>query len=332
MSDTRPALTVIVPTYNRAGYVRDCLLALRRSGVPDLEIIVADDGSTDDTGGVVAATDPRARYLWQPNTGTPATARNAAFAVSTGRYVGFLDCDDAWLPDAPAEAVRLLDAHPGVDVLFADAEMGNPEEGYVSWIGVAGQDPFFRLPHREPEPGFRVLERGPFFRRLAVRNPVFIGACVLRRAAFAAGGGFDPALRGAADWDLWLRLAHTLTFGYMARPLAVYTRHVSNMSSDHDHMIGEFAQALRNTLATCALSADERRHVRARLRHQLFGHAYLAYDRGDFRTARGRFATLLRDTGPSPKGLAFWAACALPFGLAGRLRRLKHRLAPGGRP
>src|SRR5205807_7291129 len=102
--------TVIVPTYNRSGYVRDCLTGLRQSGVPDLEVIVADDGSTDDTREVVGATDPRAKYLWQPNTGTPATARNAAFAVSTGRYVAFLDCDDAWLPGAPAEAVRLLDA------------------------------------------------------------------------------------------------------------------------------------------------------------------------------------------------------------------------------
>jgi glycosyltransferase involved in cell wall biosynthesis len=331
VTDPRPPLTVIVPTFNRSGYVRACLTGLRQSGVPDLEVIVADDGSTDDTKDVVAATDPRAKYLWQPNTGTPATARNAAFAVSTGRYVGFLDCDDAWLPGAPAEAVRLLDAHPGVDVLFADANMGNPKDGYVSWIGVAGQDEFFRLPHREVEPGFRVLERGPFFRRLAYRNPVFIGACVMRREAFAAGGGFDPKLRGAADWDLWLRMAHTLTFGFMTRPLAVYTRHLDNMSSNQDHMIGEFAQALRNTLAKCDLTAEERRHVRARLEHQLFGHAYLAYDCGDFRTARRRFATLLKDTGPSAKGLAFWAACALPFGLAGRLRGLKHRVSGGGR-
>ena len=149
MSDLRPPLTVIVPTYNRSGYVRECLVALRESGVPDLEIIVADDGSTDDTKAVVAATDPRAKYLWQSNTGTPATARNAAFAASTGKYVGFLDCDDAWLPGVPAEAVRLLDAHPDVDVLFTDARMGNPQEGYVSWIEVAGQDEFFRLPHLE---------------------------------------------------------------------------------------------------------------------------------------------------------------------------------------
>ena len=71
---TEPILSVIIPTYNRSGYVRQCLRSLRACGVDGLEIIVADDGSTDDTEQVVAATDPDARYFRQANTGTPATA------------------------------------------------------------------------------------------------------------------------------------------------------------------------------------------------------------------------------------------------------------------
>jgi glycosyltransferase involved in cell wall biosynthesis len=322
------SLSVIVPTYNRSGYVRECLLALRKAGVPDLEVIVADDGSTDDTREVVAATDPAAKYLWQPNTGTPATARNVAFAVSRGRYVGFLDCDDAWLPEVPAKAVALLDRHPEVDALFADARMGNPDQGYVSWIETAGQVEFFRLPHREPEPGFRVLERGPFFRRMALRNPVFIGATILRREAFAAAGGFDPSLCGAADWELWLRMAHRVTWGYMAEPLAVYTRHLDNMSSNFDTMTAEFAQALRNVLAKCDLSPADRGYVRERLAAQLFNHAYLAYDRGDRATARRRFAAAIRAGDRRPYTLALAASCYLPGWLAGGLRRLK-RVAKG---
>lgn len=318
-----PPLTCIIPTYNRAGYVRDCLVALRDSGVPDLEVIVADDGSTDDTRAVVAATNPAAKYHWQPNTGTPATGRNAAFALSTGRHVGFLDCDDAWLPGAPATAVRLLDTYPEVDVLFADARMGNPQQGYVSWIDVAGQDAFFRLPHTEHEPGFRILERGPFFRRMAARNAVFIGACVMRSEAFAAAGGFDPSLRGAADWDLWLRMAHRMTFGFMAEPLAVYTRHPDNMSGDHDHMVGEFCAALRNVL--CAdLSGGDRHYIRGRLRQQLFHHAYLAYDRGDLGLARRRFAAAIRAGNCRPGTLALAAASLLPGWAVARLRKLKQ--------
>ncbi len=318
------SLTVIVPTYNRAEYVRQCLTALMQSGVPDLQVIVADDGSTDDTKAVVAATDPNALYLWQPNSGTPATARNAAFALATGRYVGFLDCDDEWLPGVPAKVVQLLDRHPDVDVLFADARMGNPEEGYRSWIEEAGQKAFFELPHREVEPGLRVLERGPFFRRVALRSPLFIGAMVMRREAFERAGMFDPRLRGAADWDLWLRMAHRFTFAFLTEPLAVYTRHRDNMSSDHDRMYGEFCQALRNAVAIPGLSADERRYVRRRLRQMLYDHAYLAYDRGRFAEARGRFWAALRDGDTRPVTAALWLTCCLPGGLVRRLRGVKR--------
>jgi glycosyltransferase involved in cell wall biosynthesis len=321
-----PALSVIMPTYNRAGYVRQCLRSLRACGVDGLEVVVADDGSTDDTAQVVAA-DPAAKYFRQVNTGTPATARNRGFELSGGRHVAFLDCDDEWLPDAPARAVELLDRYPEVDVLFAEARMGNPAEGYRSWIDTGGQAAFFELPCSRPEADFRVLERGPFFRRLAERNPVFIGAVVMRREAFVRSGGFDPELRGAADWELWLRMASRMTFGYLDRPLAVYTRHLDNMSSDHDGMCREFCLALKKARDKCVwLAPDQRARVEERLRHHLFSHAYHAYERGDRGAARARFADLLCECGWEARGAAYWALCALPFGLAGGLRRLKHAL------
>ncbi|MBY0229824.1 MAG: glycosyltransferase [Gemmataceae bacterium] len=319
---------MIIPTFNRSGYVRDCLVALRESGVPDLDIIVADDGSTDDTREVVEATEPSARYLWQPNSGTPATARNKGFDLARGRYVGFLDCDDAWLPGAPARAVGFLDRHPEVDVLFAEARMGNPQEGYVSWIASAGQDDFHHLPGCEAEPGFRLLERGPFFRRMAVRNPVFIGACIMRREAFEKVGRFEPTLCGAADWELWLRLASYRTFGYMAEPLALYARHSDNMSSNFDKMIGEFCQALRNVLSKCDLSPEDRAFIKQRLRHHLFNHAYLSYDEGRLAEARRRFGCYLREGG-TWTALVYWLACCLPGGLLRWLRRSRKPVGGG---
>ncbi|MGH7171119.1 MAG: glycosyltransferase [Gemmataceae bacterium] len=323
-----PDLSVIMPTYNRSNYVRQCLHSLRGCGLAGLEIIVADDGSTDDTEEVVARIDAEAKYFRQENTGTPATARNRGFELSTGRYVAFLDCDDEWLPDVPARAVELLDRHPTVDVLFAEARMGNPAEGFRSWIEMGGQATFFELPCSQSESDFRILERGPFFHRLAERNPVFIGAVIMRREAFARSGGFDRELRGAADWELWLRMASRMTFAYLHQPLAVYTRHLDNMSSDHDGMGREFCLALKKVRDKCNwLSAEERAWIECRLRHHLFGHAYRAYDRGDFHQARLRFAELLRECGPNLGGTGYWTLCALPFGLPSGLRRLKHFLS-----
>lgn len=321
-----PLLTVVVPTYNRADHVRRCLAGLQQSGIDDLGIVVADDGSTDETAEVVSQVDSHAKYVWQPNSGTPATARNRGVGVYGGEYVAFLDCDDQWLPEAPGKALALLERHPEVDVLFADALVGNEDDGFVSWIASAGQEPFFKLPANEPEPGLRVFERETFFRRVAVRNPIFIGACLIRRRVFEESGGFDPGLCGAADWELWLRLAHQYTFGFWSAPMAVYTRHSDNMSENHDHMIGEFCQSLLNVLAKCALDPQDRLFIAERLRNQLFDHAYLAYDDGRLAEARMRFRRCFGAGRVDARSLALWCLAWLPAGLVRRFRSFKQSL------
>lgn len=318
-------LSVIIPTYNRADYVEQCLGSLQACGVDDLEAIVVDDGSTDDTRARFGS-DARCRYFHQANQG-PAAARNLGAHQSRGRYLAFLDCDDRWLPGVAPRVIGLLDRHPEVDAIFTEALVGNDRDGYRSWIETAGQAAFFELPHREPEPGFRVLETIPFFRRMARRNAVFLGALVMRREAFERAGRFDPALCGAADWELWLRMTSCMTFGYWPESLALYTRHDDNMSSHHDRMRAEFCQALENVLRKCPhLAPGERAWVRACLRGMSYGLAYDAYDRGDVSLARERFARCL-GVGGGPRALAYWLACCLPLGVLGLARGVKRRVA-----
>lgn len=328
MSSTEAvSLSVIIPTYNRSAHVRDCLVSLRESGVPDLEIIVSDDGSSDDTAAVVAATAPQARYVWQPNSGTPATARNRGFALSRGRYVAFLDCDDRWLPDTPANIVALLDRHADVDAIFADARIVGMAGSPTSWLEYAPGPGLFALPQRQPEPGFHVFERRPFFHRTIERNPVFISALIMRREAFERAGGFDPELRGAADWELWMRMAAQTTFACWTQPLAIYLRHDDCMSYDAEHMGKEFWLALKKCLEKCPeLTADERELLRGRLRQAHFVYGYHAYDRGHYREARGRFASMMGDCGFEARIALLWLLCALPFGLGRGLRKIKQAL------
>jgi glycosyltransferase involved in cell wall biosynthesis len=322
-----PDISVIIPTYNRADYVEQCLGSLGASGADDLEAILVDDGSTDETRSRFAS-DARCRYIHQRNQG-PAAARNLGVDHARGRYLAFLDCDDRWLPGVASRVVGLLDRHFEVDVVFTEALVGNDRDGYQSWIEAAGQAAFYELPHRDPEPGFRVLEAVPFFRRMAVRNAVFIGALVMRREAFERSGRFEQALCGAADWELWLRMASRMTFGYWPEPLAIYTRHDDNMSSHHDRMKVEFCQALENVLRKCPhLAPGERAWVRARLRDQAFGLAYDAYDRGEFDLARSRFASHILGHGPAPKTALYWALSGLPGGMPRLVRRLKRALIP----
>ena len=322
-------LSVIIPTYNRAGHVRHCLTMLKQVAIPNLEIIVADDGSTDNTAAVIQEVAPNAIHQWLENSGTPAGPRNRGFEASHGKYVSFLDCDDSWIPGVPEKAMAWLEDHPEVDVLFADARMGNPTDGYTSWIDYAGQKAFFELPHVDTGDGFRIMERGPFFHRIAERNAVFIGACIMRREAFAEAGMFDTTLCGAADWELWLRLSTRFTYAFLNKPMAVYARHEDNMSDNHDLMVGEFCQTLRYILQKCEVTPPQRRHLLDRLRHMLFHYAYIAYDDRRYRPARSRFWQALRAGNTELKTLAYWMACCLPQSLLQGLRNVKQMGLPG---
>ena len=322
-------LTVIVPTYNRAEHVRHCLTVLQQLNIPELEIIVADDGSTDNTAEVVKQVAPQAIHQWSENSGTPTGPRNRAFAASHGKYIGFLDCDDEWIPGVPEKMLAWLEAHPDVDVLFADAKMGNMKAGYRSWIEIAGQETFFKLPYTEAGDGFRILEPEPFFERMAERNALFIGACLMRREAFAESGMFDTTLCGAADWELWLRMSTRFKFAFLNEPMAIYARHDDNMSDNHDVMVGEFCQSLRNVLQKCEVTPPQRAKLLDRLRHMLFHYAYIAYDDRRYHEARPRFWQAIRAGNTDLKTLAYWSACCLPQGLLHGLRRLKQVGSPG---
>src|SRR5688572_7424654 len=104
-----PSVSVIIPTFNRAALVRQAIQSLQASGVPGVEVVIADDGSTEDIE-AVARSIAGVVYVRQANAG-PAKARNTGFAASSGRYVCFLDSDDHWIPGAAARLVEQLDAN-----------------------------------------------------------------------------------------------------------------------------------------------------------------------------------------------------------------------------
>ena len=92
----KPLVSVIIPTYNSAGYIEEALESVFEQTLQDFEIIVVDDGSTDGTGEVLRKYGDRIRYIYQENNG-PASARNGGIRVARGEYIAFLDADDLWV-------------------------------------------------------------------------------------------------------------------------------------------------------------------------------------------------------------------------------------------
>ena len=182
-------VSVIIPTFNRAGLVGETLDSLLAQTMQDLEAVVVDDGSADDTAGVVAGYAPRIRYVAQQNTGC-AGASNRGIRETAAPYILILGSDDKLAPDCLAVLADRLDEHPDAGMAYG----GYDEFGE----GARAGDCFERWP---PADGMIALK--------ILRQCFFTAACsvMFRRTCVDEAGPFDEELGFAEDFDLWLRLA-----------------------------------------------------------------------------------------------------------------------------
>lgn len=185
----RPVISALIPTYNRAVYLAGALESVLGQTRPPDEVIVVDDGSTDETPSVVRRFGEAVRYLRQENAG-PSVARNLGMGSARGDYVALLDSDDEWLPTFLEALEAALLSRPGAALYYAGG----------SYIDSVGGD----LPE---QPDLVEHPQELLYRRLLRGNYVMPSGVLLKRLAALDVGLFDPAIRGLEDWDLWLRLA-----------------------------------------------------------------------------------------------------------------------------
>lgn len=207
-------VSVIVPTYRHARWIEQTLASVLAQSFDDLEIIVVNDGSPDDTAERLRPLREagRIRYFEQRNAGQ-AAARNRGLREARGEFVAFLDDDDLWPADKLAWQVQALRAHPEC-VLVWGAHAPLREEQ------PAGED------GGEPRP---VQARRLFRLHNRIQSP---GQALMRASALRAVGGFDDRLWGSDDWDLYLRLAEQGPFAFDPRVALRYRRHDGNASRD----------------------------------------------------------------------------------------------------
>jgi teichuronic acid biosynthesis glycosyltransferase TuaG len=212
-----PLVSVVMPAFNAGRHIAQSIESVLGQTFGGWELIVVDDGSTDDTAEVsrrFAAADGRVRYFRRTN-GGQAAARNTGLAHARGRVVAFLDADDLWLPDKLAAQVAVLE-ESGADFVYCDGYVFSDDGADTS------EKHFHALPG--PTPGAEM------FRTLFGANHVGTLTVLVRRAALDAVGLFDEgrAYQNCEDYDLWLRLAkHGARFYGMTERLVRYRRHAA---------------------------------------------------------------------------------------------------------
>ena len=223
--------SVVIPTYNRADVVLNAIASVLAQTRPPAEVIVVDDGSSDDTAARVRAlADPRVRYLRQANAGVSA-ARNAGVRAARAEVVAFLDSDDVWKREKLAHDLEILERHPEVDAVFTDLDKHDGDRYVASFARAC--PPFAALLARHAGDDPIVFDARELRLLLLEEVPIMPSAFAIRREVFERLGGFDTSWRSWEDWELFLRLtALGGRLAYVDRPLATLT-----ISSDSLHVL-----------------------------------------------------------------------------------------------
>ena len=243
----QPMVSVVIPAFNAGRTIERALASVSAQDYQPLEVIVIDDGSTDDTAGRVARyRDHRVRLVRLAQNRGEAAAMNEGLASATGDFVGFLDADDEWLPGKLSVQVPLLIAE--ADMSFVCSRWREVDEsGSVA---------------EQPDPDLLGPPTGAeLWRELLARAFVLKSTVVARRSHLLATGGFDIRLPVADDQDMWIKLALLGVVGCCKETLTVYHRMPNSLTRQYERqekdfvlpMVSKHVQAQRHRLTSADL-------------------------------------------------------------------------------
>lgn len=259
-------VSVIIPNYNYAEYLRDAIESVRSQTYPAIEIIVVDDGSTDGSRDVLGKFGDSITTVFQQNKGVSA-ARNNGAALAKGEYFAFLDADDLWLPEKVELQVAKFNENAGYGLV------------HVGLIEIDGNEDEIRrrVDGGEGEVWREMLE----FSRQGILGGG--SGVMIRRDVFDEVGGFDERLSTSADWDLYYRISRRYAVGFVAAPLLKYRVHNSNMHANIGVMERDMVHAFEKAFNEDSPELGEiKRKAYGSLHQNLAGSYYTVGDYSSF--------------------------------------------------
>jgi glycosyltransferase involved in cell wall biosynthesis len=322
-----PKVSVVIPTYNRTHFIIEAIQSVLDQTFQDFEIVVVDDGSTDNTKDVVDSfQDPRIKYIYQENRGV-AAARNTGISASIGEYIAFLDSDDVLLKNALEKKVQVLDRYPEVAFSYGKANVMD-ENGHLLRLSKKKQEYFCVRKGSEQIRKFLII----------YGNCIGGSGAMVRRRCLYEVGLFDSTFRhGSEDFDLWVRLAKRYAVAYIEQPVGVIVRrHPNRMSNARD--LGEIEKS-NSRILEGVFNDTKLGTVFSSQRPKAYFHLHLrlasdAYEGRDLKTARKYLFKALKI---HPKGFfkGLWLPWMFRFGktlmpypvlrIAQRTKRCLHR-------
>ncbi len=208
-------VSVVIASYNMGQYLSQAVTSVCASTYTNIEIIIIDDGSSDNTKELIQSclSDERVKYIYQENQGQP-KAKNHGMRVAQGEFIAFCDADDLWEPNKLELQIPLF-SDPKVGVVYTDTS--NIDENNKRYNV---KSPYQRY-------------SGKVTDQLLITNFVPFGTAVIRRECIEQGGPFDEQFRMGIDWDLWLRLSLDWEFLYISDQTYIYRTWSGQMSTNY---------------------------------------------------------------------------------------------------
>jgi glycosyltransferase involved in cell wall biosynthesis len=292
-----PRVSVIMAAYNARQYIAEALRSVVAQTYDDWEVVVCDDGSTDDTFEIASAFDERVRIVQHVKNAGLAAARNSAVRHSQGELVALLDADDYWLPSYLEHQTALFD-----------------NESRRSQVGIVACNAYFLGPDGVHPRTHADLVNAPAnvtVARLLQGNHIFVSA-ISPRAVVDSAGGFFEELRRVEDLDLWLRIVE---LGYRVavtdQPLAVYRLTQGSLSTNPTAMARSMQIVYRRALARGRLTPAERRIAHRELRLQRAVEQIVSPSGISYRRALRALPLLLCVAAEHPRRMGSYARMAL---------------------
>jgi glycosyltransferase involved in cell wall biosynthesis len=309
-ADTRPAVSVVIPAYNAAGFIRTALDSVLNQTFEDFEVVVVDDGSCDDTASIVQGYGARVR-LYSQRQGGASKARNHGISKATGELVAFLDADDLWRPRKLERQVDLFRRRPDLGLVATGHEVV-----------------YDRFPTKvsRPDKRQRLFSDGNVARSILINSGILTSSIMVPRKILRDLGGFNEDLRIGEDDDLWIRITVRHPADLVDEVLVRHRVREGSLSKDQELLFSDVLKSLDGLMvgdpkvkASVGATVPKKRAI------ILCDRGYYYFDQERSRDARVALVQALKQ---NPKYLRAWKyllfSC-IPTSIRRLLRQAKRR-------
>ncbi len=302
-------VSVIIPTYNSAEYITEALDSVFAQTYKNYEVIVIDDGSTDNTKDVLKPYMSRIKYIYKENGGV-SSARNVGIKNAEGEYIAFLDSDDIWLPEKLERQIERFNSEPDLGLVYSNC---------------------IRFSENGIEQSSRKVKKyleGDIFAKILEGYVLPTSTVIAKKLCFDEVGYFDERFSVSEDYDMWLRISRFFKIGYVKGPLVKYRIRTSSIirSTKIDSLFNAKKAVIEKNIEYLDKTFNKEKFLKNRLFRLHFKWGIEFFTKSYYKEAKEHFVKAIKYKPLSFKVIFYYFATLLPDNFVDALRNIKQKL------